>query len=353
MKRLHKMANMFVLMVVLFCFLLNGIVSAEENIVKNPGFEEAIFSEATEGWDQRLTWTPSDYSWSTLERVTEEKHSGEYSLKIFDRAYWWATAYQQHFTFKGKETITVSAWVKVGKGSGERLFRFGIFDKNGNDMPSVIGQPIEAFANDEEWTQITGTFRPAKDMESAAIGIYYQPLSSEDEDQMNWDGVFYIDDVSITGSTGFTLAGTSPDETPGEPSEETPEQPADMEEPSDDPGETPSEEPTETPSEDPAEEQPVDQPTEEEPATEPTEQPMEEQPAGDPGEEADSDDSGDSNVQDKDDASVHDEQPAQEVSSKGESDTPNSVSKYLFMTVILVVIVVCAGVYFALKNKKA
>jgi hypothetical protein len=347
MKRSYKMTSMFVLVAILLCFMFNGIVNAEENIVKNPGFEEPIFSDTTEGQDQRLTWTPKDFSWAKIERVTEEKHSGDYSLKVYDRAYWWATAYQLYYTFKGKETITCSVWVKIGEGGGERLVRFGVFDKNGNDMPTIIGSPIEVLANDKEWTLLSGTFRPAKDMEEAYIGIYYQPASSEDEDQMNWDGVFYIDDVSITGSTGFTLAGTLPEETPEEPIEETPEQPTE------EPVETPSEEPTETPSEDPTEEQPVEQPTEEEPTTEPTEQPIEEQPTDEPGEEAGSDDNGDSTVQDNDDVSDQDGQPAQEVSNEGESDTPNSVSKYLVMLVILVAIAVCIGVYFVLKNKKA
>lgn len=82
-----------------------------------------------DAWDSVLSWSPKDFSWSTLEITTAEKHSGNASLKISNRVAWWATAYQLYYTFAKKEPIEVSAWVKLEAGSGERLIRFAIFDK--------------------------------------------------------------------------------------------------------------------------------------------------------------------------------------------------------------------------------
>ena len=197
----------FLVMAMITAVFCTGVF-ADDNIVQNPGFEEPIYSGDVPADDTLLTWTPKAYEWATIERSTEEKHSGSYSLKISNGSFWWASGYQMHYTIVKKETITCSVWVKVAPGGGERYFRFGVFDQYGNDMPQMIGAPIEGLCNDTGWTQISGTFRPAVTMENAFIGIYYQPGDNTPE-QLNWDGAFYFDDVSITGSTGSTLAGTS------------------------------------------------------------------------------------------------------------------------------------------------
>lgn len=216
MRRLIRAISVAILSILVSVFLAVPATGADVNIVENPGFEEPLKANPTDEFDFDLYWTPKQFAWSTLTIVSTESHTGSHSLMVTDRAYWWASGYQLYFTFVAKETITCSAWVKVAPGGGEKYFRFGVFDRNGNDMPYIIGSPIEALCNDQGWTQITGTFRPAKEMAEAFIGVYFQPAN---EGEISWDGVFYIDDISITGSTGGRVPPPTP--TPG-PSTPTP-----------------------------------------------------------------------------------------------------------------------------------
>ena len=196
------------------CILLSGmsvlsVSAADKNLVANPGFEEDLhLDEVESAWDTYLTWSPRDFSWCTMEATTEEAHSGQKSMKVSNRFQWWATAYQFGYTFAKKEPITFSAWVKVEKGAGDRLMRFCIFDKNGNDLVAMMGEPVEVTANDKEWRKLEGTFTPPGNIKEGYIGITYQPIDSADPDQMNWAGAFYIDDVYISSASGSTTAGT-------------------------------------------------------------------------------------------------------------------------------------------------
>lgn len=197
------------------CILLSAMgvlsVSAEEkNLAVNPGFEEELHLDEVESvFDPYLTWTPRDASWCKLQLTTEEKHSGNKSLKVTDRLYWWAAPYQIGYTFVKKEPITFSVWVKLEKGSGDRLMRFAIFDKNGNDLVAMMGAPAEITASDKEWREIKGTFTPAGNLKEAFIGIQYQPADSSDASQMNWSGAYYVDDVFISSASGSTTAGST------------------------------------------------------------------------------------------------------------------------------------------------
>ena len=197
------------------CILLSGmsvlsVSAADKNLVANPGFEEDLhLDEVGSGFDPYLTWSPRDFSWCTMETTTEEAHSGQRSLKISERTQWFAGAYQFGYTFAKKEPITISVWVKVEKGAGDRLMRFGICDKNGNDIVAMFAEePPQVFAVDYEWREIKGTFTPPSNMKDCYIGIAYQPTDTKDPDQMNWAGAFYIDDVYVSSASGSTTAGT-------------------------------------------------------------------------------------------------------------------------------------------------
>ena len=201
---------------VLFCLLMlfsamsvMGVSAEEKNIVVNPGFEDDLNIEnAATPWDKSLTWTPRDFSWCKIESTTEEAHSGQKSMKVSERTQWWATGYQIGYTFAKKETITFSVWVKVEKGAGERLMRFGICDKNGNDIIAMLSTDVpQVFAVDYEWREIKGTFTPPSNMKDCFVGIAYQPTDTNDSDQMNWRGAFYVDDVYISSASGSTSVG--------------------------------------------------------------------------------------------------------------------------------------------------
>ena len=208
------MKRMFSILACL-CILLSGmsvisVSAAEKNLVANPGFEEDLNLDKVESvFDPYLTWTPRDSSWCKIETTTEEAHSGSKSMKVSERAYWWATGYQVGYTFARKEPITFSAWVKLEKGSGDRFMHFCIFDKNGNDLIAMMGEPAEITATDKEWREIKGTFTPPGNVKEGFIGISYQPADSADPDQMNWAGAFYIDDVYISSASGTTTAGST------------------------------------------------------------------------------------------------------------------------------------------------
>lgn len=180
--------------------------SAEEvkNAVSNPSFEEDITTEWATGYAE---------SQGKFMATDEQAHTGERSLKVYDRQMpdsWWLTAYQNDFTIPAKTEITLSAWVKLEEGAGDKIMRLAIYNDQGADIVSMSASgPIEAICNDQEWTLIKGTYRAPVEVTNVRVGVHYYPDVSDAAEY--WGGAFYVDDVSVTGGATTTQPGVKQD----------------------------------------------------------------------------------------------------------------------------------------------
>ncbi len=181
-------------------------VSAEEvkNAVSNPSFEENITTEWATGYAEEQ---------GKFMITDEQAHTGEKSLKVYDRKMpdaWWLTAYQNDFTIPAKTEITLSAWVKLEQGAGEKIMRLAIYNDQGADIVSMSASgPIEAICNDQEWTLLKGTYRAPVEVTGVRVGVHYYPDVTDAADY--WGGAFYVDDVSVTGGATTIQPGVKQD----------------------------------------------------------------------------------------------------------------------------------------------
>lgn len=160
----------------------------EDNLLQNPGFEEATLAP----W----TTSPANHPEVLLERDTLIYRSGEASLKFTPR-YGAASNVRQQIVMKRGLEYTFSAWVRLNHDTGKNDFvQMKLDYANSTDAgykPGGTSYPQIARISkvETDWVELQGTHIYDGELEEVAVPLYFETT------QYNY-AVINIDDVRMT-----------------------------------------------------------------------------------------------------------------------------------------------------------
>ncbi|MBN2444568.1 MAG: hypothetical protein JXJ04_24615, partial [Spirochaetales bacterium] len=105
-----KTIGLHIIIIITLVFMVSGIIFAEENLIKNPSFEDIGTGDIPKNW-RTHSWTP-DASGGQFGIDKEIAHSGKHSVFVFNsvdnHGY-----YLQTVTVKENSFYKLSCWVKT------------------------------------------------------------------------------------------------------------------------------------------------------------------------------------------------------------------------------------------------
>lgn len=196
------MFNRLCIVLLLFVITISFSVADEDNLIKNPGFEEVVTLDkrdmhrmvVSRGWNLHGKLYPENWSiyWgakgkSFLTIDEENPHSGKYYVKIWGTPGWkknLKTFYTQKMKITSPVEISASIWAR---GKGEIMMTFYTYGLRNKSVP--FGQRRK-FKLTSEWKKYQVTFDVLKEnIENVCLVLDHYPTVE--------NSVFYYDDASL------------------------------------------------------------------------------------------------------------------------------------------------------------
>lgn len=187
--------------ITLFILFTFGLINAQENIIKNPGFEIRTGEPQADDW----------ISPSGVDRYKGVQKTGEYSMRMTSQQGFLVDMYQDGYTDSDigvyvyhkvtPETYyTLTYWVLDDTEKAELWHKVVWLDKNRNPIPVTVEDPLanptETSVNHNEWKEVKATSKSPENAKYISIKFY---IGSENE---NSGGSIFIDELSfIKGGT--------------------------------------------------------------------------------------------------------------------------------------------------------
>lgn len=180
----------------LFILFIFGLINAQENIIKNPGFEIRTGEPQADDW----------ISSSGVDRHKGVQKAGEYSMRMTSQQGFLVDMYQDGYTDSDigvyvyhkvtPETYyTLTYWVLDDTEKAELRHKVVWLDKNRSPI-SVTGEdplanPTETSVNHNEWKEVKATSKTPKNAKHVSIKFYVGSESG------NSGGSIFIDELSL------------------------------------------------------------------------------------------------------------------------------------------------------------
>lgn len=185
----------------LFILFIFGLINAQENIIKNPGFEIRTGEPQADDW----------ISSSGVDRHKGVQKAGEYSMRMTSQVGFLVDMYQDGYTdpdvgvyvyhkVTPNTYYTLSYWVLDNSDKAELKHKVVWLDKNRSPInisgEDPLANPTETSVNHNEWREMKATSKTPENAKYASIKFYVGSESG------NSGGSIFIDELSfIKGGT--------------------------------------------------------------------------------------------------------------------------------------------------------
>ena len=165
-----------------------GVVSAQPNLLTNPGFETGD----TTGW--------GPFGTVSLTAETSQVHSGTYACQVGNRtATYMGISQSMVGLLQAGQTYNVSAWVRLVSGGNQTMqLTMQKTDGSGTSYALIASGSVPSTG----WTQLSGQYTYNASGSVSALNFYAEVPSSSNTS-------YYIDDVVFSGGTVVTNSSTN------------------------------------------------------------------------------------------------------------------------------------------------